>query len=33
MPDTQQSLLVSVEQIDAAHDRATSSSGDNEGND
>lgn len=33
MPDAQQSLLVSVEQIDAARDRATSPLGDNDGND
>jgi hypothetical protein len=33
MPDTEQSLLLSVEAIDAARDRATDSLGDNDGND
>ncbi len=33
MPDTEQSLLVSVEEIDSAHDRATGSLTDNDGND
>ena len=33
MPDAEQSLLVSVEEIDSARDRATASLADNDGND
>lgn len=33
MPTAEQSLLVSVEQIDAARDRVTYSLGDNDGSD
>jgi hypothetical protein len=33
MPEAEQSLLVSVEKIDAARDRATAALTDNDGND